>query len=378
LVRVLNIIGSLGVGGAERYLSRVTPALKAHGVEVEICCLERSGPLLEIVEAAGVTVHGTRFIFRQRSGSLLRTAPALMRAVEDIRRLIRSRRYDVVHTYLFLADLVGTAAAQLAGSKRIITSRRALHAWRHEPTVLQHWMELGTNVVADELIANSRTVLEDVERYERFLPRGRGVIYNGIDPELYRAASPGKRSGPLRLVNVGALAPRKGQRYAIEALAICAEAGVDARLVLVGAGPDRPLLESAARDSGVEDRVEFAGEQMDPRPFLEAADLFAFPSRQEGFSNALIEAMSSGLPVVATDVGGNAEALGKNGGRIVPPEDSEAFARAVIELAANRRGLAEIGAANRDRVARTFSLEASVKRLADWYRLGPRMDGPHE
>lgn len=373
-MRVLNIIGSLGVGGAERYLSRVTPLLKDHGVEVEICCLERTGALLAMTEAAGVTVHGTRFIFRRQAAGLPRLAPALLRAVDDIRKLVRRRHFDVVHTYLFLADLLGTAGAQLAGCGRIITSRRALHAWRHGPAVYEHWLELGTNIVADELIANSRTVLDDVERYERFVPRGRGVVYNGIDPEQYRSAAPGRDGGPLRLVTVGALAPRKGQEYGITALARLCDAGVEARLVLVGAGPDQALLESLAQRLGIGRQVEFAGEHLDPRPFLEAADLFVFPSRQEGFSNALIEAMASGLPVVATNVGGNAEALGDAGGLIVPPQDSDALATAILELSADRKGLGAIGAGNRERVAHRFSLSASVRRLADWYRFGPQLE----
>ena len=84
-------------------------------MEVEICCLEKTGALLAETEAAGVTVHGTRFIFRRRSSGLPRLAPALLRTVGDIRRLVRGGRYDAVHTYLFLADLLGTAGAQLAG-----------------------------------------------------------------------------------------------------------------------------------------------------------------------------------------------------------------------------------------------------------------------
>jgi glycosyltransferase involved in cell wall biosynthesis len=373
-MRVLNIIGSLGVGGAERYLSRVTPLLKDQGIDIEICCLERTGALLAETEAAGVAVHGTRFIFRRRAVGLPRLAPALLRAVGDIRKLVRGQHYDVVHTYLFLADLLGTAGAHLGGCKRIIVSRRALHAWRHGPAAYEHWLELGTNLVADELIANSRTVLEDVELYERFVPRKRGIVYNGIEPGHYRSAASGKRPGALRLVTVGALAARKGQEYGIEALAKLCEAGVEARLVLVGDGPDRPLLEATAKRLGVERAVDFAGEQLDPRPYLEAADIFLFPSRQEGFSNALIEAMACGLPVVATDVGGNAEAVGEGGGRIVPAEDSGALAAALLDLAGDRRGLAVVGVANRERVVERFSLDASVRRLAAWYRDGPQPD----
>ena len=101
---------------------------------------------------------------------------------------------------------------------------------------------------------------------------------------------------------------------------------------------------------------------------LLAADIFLLPSRQEGFSNALLEAMASGLPVVATDVGGNREAvIDGDGGAIVAPESPGALADAVVRLARERDVLPEIGLANRRRVEDVFSLEVSVQKLATWY-----------
>jgi glycosyltransferase involved in cell wall biosynthesis len=122
---------------------------------------------------------------------------------------------------------------------------------------------------------------------------------------------------------------------------------------------------------GITDRVVFAGQQTDPRPYLQAADIFMLPSRQEGFSNALLEAMASGLPVVATDVGGNSEAVvNGDGGWIVRPEDAEALANAVQSLATQRTDLPAMGRRNRERVEKTFSLDRSVVALASWYRYG--------
>lgn len=273
-----------------------------------------------------------------------------------------------MHSYLFHAELVGTPAARLAGISRIIISRRAIYPWRRPDGAPYLLLETATNMLANELIANSHVVLSDAERTEHLLPKKRTVIYNGVDANEYTLATP-TDSGKLRLVTVGALAPRKGQIYAIEALRRVRDAGVDAGLTLVGGGSDELLLRRAAREHEVEQHVVFAGPQNDPRPFLLDADIFVLPSRQEGFSNALLEAMASGLPTVATDVGGNREAVGDGvGGQIVPPFDPEALAQSIIALAHSRATLAELGMANRRRVEEVFSLDASARKLAEWYR----------
>jgi glycosyltransferase involved in cell wall biosynthesis len=362
-VRVLSVIGNLSVGGAENYLTRVARDVKDYGVHMEVCALERAGPKVTELENSGIRVHGTPYPNRtQHSNSV-----TLLRTVDSIRRIVRNGRFDIVHTYLFWSDVLGVAGAKLAGCRRIIVSRRALHSWAHSKSALFHGLEQLSNVMADELIANSRAVLRDVEEHEKHLPAIRTVIYNGIDIEEYR---PARRTadGRLRLVTVGALAPRKGQEYAIEALAMLERQGIDATLDLVGSGPDEARLRRNVAAAGLDGRVNFAGEQVDPRPYLARADIFVLPSRQEGFSNAILEAMASGLPVVATSVGGNAEAVidGK-GGLIVPPEDGPALAAAIGTLAKNRPKLEEFGRYNRSRVADRFSLKASVRQLADWY-----------
>jgi glycosyltransferase involved in cell wall biosynthesis len=366
LKRVLVVIPSLERGGAETYVARTSPLLREHGIEVEVCALEPSGSLGAELTAAGVTVHGTPYPQRYTRSN----TAVLAATIADIRHLLVSGRFDILHTYLYWPDVLGVPAGRLAG-RRVIISRRALHAWRHETSALLHTLEAAANLLAGELIANSKEVLRDTVASERFLPKRRTVIYNGIETGRYRAGKPSTK-GRLRILTVGALSARKGQEFAIQAVAEVAPE-VDLSLRLVGAGPDEPMLREQSRRLGVDDRVEFAGEIADPRPDLTTADLFLLPSRQEGFSNALLEAMASGLPVIATDVGGNAEALvDGEGGMIVPPEDPAAIAAAIRTLAGHRGHLAAMGEANRERVRRLFSLEASVAALAAWYESGDR------
>jgi glycosyltransferase involved in cell wall biosynthesis len=323
--------------------------------------------LLVPLQKAGIRVHDTPF---PRAASRLNSV-AMLRSVKAIRRIIKSGRFDIVHTYLYSSDVLGVTAARLAGCRRIIISRQAMHVWIHEPRALLHAVEQITNRFASELIACSNATLKDAETHERVLPAIRTVIYNAVDVSAFRP--PGSvHGGPLRLVTVGALAHRKGQEYAIEAMADVTRSGVNATLNLVGGGPDEEMLRRKVARAGLNDRVTFSGEQNDPRPHLACADVFLLPSRQEGFSVALLEAMASALPAIVTDVGGNSEALvdGK-GGRVVPPFQPGPMAAAISELSRRRESLGEMGGFNRHRVEELFSLEASARRLADWYTKGP-------
>jgi glycosyltransferase involved in cell wall biosynthesis len=361
-MRVLGVTGTLGVGGAERYLSRIAPMLRdTHGILMELCVLWPGGALERDLRARGITVFSTSPEAR-RPGVLERA----LRAMTGIHRLVRQRRYDAVHSYLFPAEVFATVAGRLARCPRVIVSRRALLPVRRPEGPAYAAVDLVTNALAHELIANSYAVLRDSERAP-VLPRRRTVIYGGIDVEGRPLAHPSSE-GPLRLVTVGSLVEHKGHRELITAVRSAREAGVDARLTLVGAGPDEPLLRRLAGGAQTAEHVIFAGLQLDPRPFLADADIFVLPSHTEGFSNALLEAMASALPVVATDVGGNAEVVEHGiSGLVVPARDPAALARALIELAGKRDRLASMGQAGRERVEREFTLAASAERLARWY-----------
>jgi glycosyltransferase involved in cell wall biosynthesis len=367
-VRVLAVVGSLWLGGAEAHVARVAVGIRKFGVDMEVCALERAGPHLKDLEESGIVVHGTPYptrTYRSLTMTLLRTA-------NTIRQIVRAGRFDVVHTHLFWADVLGVAGARLAGCPRVIVSRVALHGWAHGPQARFHWLEQFSNLFAHELIANSDSVMASAERHERFLPTRSTVIREGVELGNYDTQARPGLTGPLRMVHMGALEPRKGQEYAIEAMSLLRDVGVQTTLTLIGSGSDEAMLRQKVADLSLAEAVTFAGPQPDPRSLLTGADLFVFPSRQEGFAIALLEAMASGLPVVATAVGGNREALvDGRGGRLVPPQDAPALASAIADLAARRQDLAQMGRFNRDRVEREFSLEATLHRLADWYLKGP-------
>jgi glycosyltransferase involved in cell wall biosynthesis len=130
----------------------------------------------------------------------------------------------------------------------------------------------------------------------------------------------------------------------------------------------RPALEREASRLGIEPYVRFLGQVRDVAPYLAAADVFVLSSDAEGFSNALLEAMASSLACVATDVGGNAEALAEGAGVVVPPRDESALAAALTALLADESRRKALGEAARRRAVETFGLERMVAETEAWYR----------
>jgi glycosyltransferase involved in cell wall biosynthesis len=174
------------------------------------------------------------------------------------------------------------------------------------------------------------------------------------------------------IVTVGNIRRVKGHDVFVRAAAIVAREFPSARFVVGGEVLDPAYyeeLQALVRELQLGDRFTFAGGISDLRAFLRDADLFVLPSRSEGFSNAIVEAMAAALPVVATDVGGNAEAvLDGVTGRIVPPEDSEALAAAMRAMLADAEKAKAMGQAGRQRVAERFTTEAMMRQLTAAYQ----------
>lgn len=285
------------------------------------------------------------------------------------RRLLRAA--DVVHLQSSKAGAIGRLATLglRSGRPRIVFTP---HGWSwyvggrlaRMYRVFERWAarvtDVTTVVSAEELVAG-RAVLGPGARIE--------LIENGVDTEQFspdgpRAARP---SGPL-IVQVGRLSPQKGQDRSIRALAELSDP--DVRLRLVGDGPDADALQTLAGALGVADRVEFVG-SADPRPHLRVADVVVLPSRWEGMSLVLLEAMSVGAAVVATACGGSRDVMGDAGVVIGTDLDDEVVAElrtAVTGLLTRADERRELGRRARARVEAGFRLEDTLTRyVALWH-----------
>jgi glycosyltransferase involved in cell wall biosynthesis len=293
-------------------------------------------------------------------------------------KVMRARKPAIVHFFLPAAYLVGAPAAISAGVPVRIMSRRSLNVYqRNYPLVSSLERQLHRKMTA--ILGNSRSVVRELSELEGVPARRLGLIYNGID--VGRFTDAGSRSAmraalglapqTLTLVIVGNLIPYKGHDDLLAALGQAdPRLPSDWRLLIVGRDEGiASSLQAQAAELGISQKVCFLDTRNDVPEILNACDIGVLCSHQEGFSNAVLEGMASGLPMIVTDVGGNAEAvLDGECGTVVPPHDPVRLADAIVRLANDPSLRASFGSAGRRRMAEHFALERSIGAYDTLYR----------
>jgi glycosyltransferase involved in cell wall biosynthesis len=377
------IVGSLGRGGAETQLSRVLPLLKQRGWSIRVLTLVERGTLAQGVEEAGVPVElvggdSRRLLSRRGLFSRLRRAcSVLMGVYEDFRR----DRNTITWLMLPESYVVGMIAAFLARMHgATVMSRRSLNDYQKRYPGLR-WLERRFHKRSFLILGNSAAVVEQLRDDEGVPDDKLRLIYGGVDSERFSSARGrvevraelGISDEAFVMVIVANLIPYKGHRDLLEALGRARQAlPKDWRLVCIGnsravdGGAYAETLEALADRGGISGNVVWLGVRGDVPDLLCASDLGLLTSHQEGFSNALLEMMAAGLPVVATDVGGNREAVvDEETGLIVQPRSPDALAAAIVRLAGDHGLRERLARAGRERVKNRFTLALCVEHY-DW------------
>jgi glycosyltransferase involved in cell wall biosynthesis len=287
-------------------------------------------------------------------------------------RHLRHARPDVLHSFLFLANLAGVMAGRFAGVPRVVVSLRC----SYEAVLGRFWRRVArwSHWCADRVIVNSEAARR--EEVEAGFPRERlDYVPNGVplaaDPAPERSALQ-LPEGPL-VLSVGQLEAVKGQRYLIDAWPAVRAAVPGATLLLLGNGSLRAELEEWTRRKGVAASVQFLGFREPALPYLLACDLLVQPSLTEGMPNAVLEAMAARRPVVATRTGGLPDLVSDGEtGVLVPPADPHVLACAIVGLLADPDRRAAMGEAAGRRVRDHFSVEQMVTLTEEAYRRSDR------
>jgi len=352
--RVFFLVDSFQIGGTETQAVELALRLDPNRYAVTLGCLQMSGPLLAKLEGSAVSVMEWNM-----GGGV--NSPRGLYQILRLARFLRRGRFDVVHSHDLWSNLLAIPAAWLARVPVIISSRRDLaHLAWYTPRrrkFLRYLQSLSTTV-----LVNSGQIRDQLIHEDRFRPEFIHVVHNGIDPDRFNRLAPDRDRlfpaiGNCRLiVSTGNMhSDVKGHPTLIAAARIVCSRFSQVKFVLIGDGKKRPEFESKVSELGLQRNFLFLGSRQNVSEILACCDIAVLPSQAEGFSNALLEYMATGLPTIATDVGGNPEVIedGLNG-LLVKPDDPAALANAILSLLESPNFASQLGAAGRERVRSHF------------------------
>ncbi len=356
--KVLFIIDDLCISGAQVHLARLMEGLTAKGMDVEVLALG------ELTDRLVIQI-GRERITQFRVGSI--RSLSYWNKVRQLTNIIRDKKPFIVHTYLNTANIIGVLAAKRAGVKHIISSRRDMGHFR---TKFIFMLEKYCNRHVQKIVCVSNAARDKTIETEFVDPDKVVVLHSGVDTDHF---TPEKNDSPTkRTIRIGMNGRMwheiKGQRYLLEAATKALKTNKDIRFVLIGDGKLRESLEQYARQQKIIDYVDFRGTRNDIKEEIARLDIFAFTSLSEGFSNAIVEAMSMELPVIAFAKDGNLDIIENNiNGYLVDYKDTTAVAQKILYLAEEHDRRNELGAAARKTVLNKFTLDHMVERYKKFY-----------
>lgn len=370
MIRILHLITSLDVGGTEIMLAKLLSAMDKGRFHNQVVSLLPPGPVAERIQEAGcaVTSLGGRH------------HRPLVVGFFRLLSLLRSTKPDIVQTWLYHADLLGLLVAKIAGGSKVVWNIRCSHMDLMKYSILTRLTVKACTLFSslpDAMITNAASNLEHHMK-KGYRPKRFVLIPNGFDTNAFRPDHGAGRwlrsdlgisdQSPL----IGLIArfdPMKDPKTFILASAMISKEYPSARFLLCGQGMDsgNGLLRKWLSEAGVEARFLLLGYRNDVPGIMNALEIAVSSSTGEGFSNSLGEAMSCGIPCVATNVGDSAFILGDTG-RLVPPRNPGALADAVLSLLSLPRVEWEaLKSKTRERVVGLFSLPSIAKQYEEFY-----------
>lgn len=349
------LIDQLGRGGAETQLTRIAISLQQRGWKVSVLSLFPGNDFTGELREAGIPYAVCDSLHTPNNRSLLP-----VRLSWRLIQQLRAWQPSVLITFSYHSDILGRVAGRLAGVPTIVASLRTAHA----KTFLRERVYWLTEPLTDLTVSNSQAGVDYMLSRGILKPHKTRVIPNGMFTGAFPDQVPrdemrahlGIGPGTFLWLAVGELNQAKDYPTLIKAAALCAEKSPAFRLFIAGGGENRDALQAEADALGLEGVVRFLGKRYDVPRLMKAGDALVLSSAWEGLPNVVMEALASGLPVVATDVGGVRDLVepGRSGW-IVPPKEPEALADHMLALMTLQVPIRErMGAIGRERMVAGF------------------------
>jgi len=369
-IKVLHLITSLEVGGAQHGLLLGLPRFNTDRYEHIICSLMNRIPMAEQFRESGIEVHSLGLNRRTDLSVVVR-----------LRRLMKKVRPDILHTYLLHANVLGRIVGRLVGIPVIIGSERTIGQAGPCGRLATKLSNPLTNAVEVNSELGARSIAIDLG----VPPDKIEVVRSGVDLKKFghstnRAAvrsQMGLKKGQHLVLYVGRLRAVKGIEYGLRAFAAAQSQLSSMHMALAGEGELLDHLKNIVRELNVSDHVTFLGVRNDLPDLLSGADSVLMPSLKEGFPRTAIEAMAAGKPIIATNVGGTSEAIidGETG-ILIPAKNIEVMTSTLLRLVNDKDLQLKLGEAGRQRSTNNYSVNNYVTRLDELYRKLLKYDNP--
>ena len=369
-IKILFCIEYLAHGGTEKQLMALIGGINKDKFEPSLCCLRKSiigenriseaNKLFQTIDCKKIQLDFISF--------------GRIKFLYDLARLIKFIRVNniqIIQTYFQDPSIMGIIAGKITGIRNIVACFRDMAFWR-EYEKYKH-MKLFYRLCTG-FIANSKAVKEEyIELYDLSKKRFNvAVIYNGIDVCKFKKLSDSKKNNKTKNIVVGILANlnRKVKRVDlfINAAAFIHKQKIGIKFVVVGDGELKQRLITQSDELGLSGAIDFPG-RVDNIPLcLSCFNIGVISSDSEGFSNTILEYMASGVPVVATKVGGNKEIIQHDvNGLLVPPDNHKAIAEAVIQLAMDEEKYQRLKKNGFMTVSQNYSLGQNIDAYENYY-----------
>jgi glycosyltransferase involved in cell wall biosynthesis len=359
---VLLMAREMGPGGTERQLTELAKALDRRSFEPHVAFFREGFRSAELRDAGiACLCLGVHSFLRPRA---LRKAWALG-------KYIRWHKMHIVHTFDYPLTCFGVLVARSVGVPVVLSSQRG-----HRALIPRGYLQLVriTDRIVNGIVVNCEYMRRHVTNDEGISPERVYLCYNGLDVARFSPHSstilPSEAGcGAITIGAVSLLRPEKNLGLLLRAFARLAPETPNARLILVGSGPECANLRSLARELGISDRCTFQAAEPDVSAWLRTMDIFVLPSISEALSNSLMEAMGCGCAVVASNAGGSSELItsGRTG-LLFDSGDVEDLAEKLKRLVESRELRAELGGNAAQLMNSSFSIPASAQVMQDIYR----------
>lgn len=364
-VPIIYVALSLDIGGLERIIVDLVKKLDKNKFKPIVCCLCKKGVLANEIEKFGIDVIELE---KKRGIDYYATI--------KLARILREKRIQIIHSHNINAHIHSFLAAKIANTPIIITTKHGAGLPFKNSLSKMLWTK-SINLFTDRIVTVSEDIKNILLNDGNINPNKITTIINGINIENYsreidtrkKKREIGISDEDLIIGNVARLSREKGHNILLEAFSIVLKEVSNARLVLVGDGPLRKNLEDKAKELGIINKINFLGFRHDINELLKIFDVFVLPSITEGISLALLEAMSAGLPIVATNVGGNPEiVIDGQTGLLVPPNDPYSMSKAILKVMDDKNFAKQMGLAGKALAQKQFSIEAMVSQYEQLYQ----------